>query len=84
MSKSEGKNIVWKEAVREWQRKWDREAKGRHLYAIQNKVDTLRNWGGTRREEIVMLRLRIGHSILNSTLHIIGKHPTGFCSTVRH
>ncbi len=31
MSKSEGKNIVWKEAVREWQRKWDREAKGRHF-----------------------------------------------------
>ncbi len=43
-SKSEGKNIVWKEANgREWQRKWDREAKGRHLYAIQNKVDTLSN-----------------------------------------
>ncbi len=49
------------------------------LYAIQNKVDTLRNCRGTRREEIVMTRLRIGHSILNSTLHIIGKHPTGFC-----
>ncbi len=26
-----------------------------------------------------MTRLRIGHSNLNSTLHIIGKHPTGFC-----
>ncbi len=61
-SKSEGKNIVWKEAVREWQRKWDRGAKGRHLYAIQNQVDTLRNWGGNMREEMGMTRLRIGHS----------------------
>ncbi len=26
-----------------------------------------------------MARLRIGHSNLNSTLHIIGTHPTGFC-----
>ncbi len=46
--------------------KWDREAKGRHLHAIQNKVDTLRKERGTR-EEIVMTILRIGHSNLNST-----------------
>ena len=26
-----------------------------------------------------LTRLRIGHANLNSTLHIIGKHPTGLC-----
>jgi len=26
-----------------------------------------------------MNRLRTGHSKLNSTLRIMGKHPTGFC-----
>lgn len=26
-----------------------------------------------------MNRLRIGHSKLNSTLHIMGKYPIGFC-----
>lgn len=55
------------------------ETKGRHLYAIQSKVGAVKNRGGNRKEEIVMTRLRIGHSNLNSTLHIIGKHPTGFC-----
>lgn len=55
------------------------ETKGRHLYAIQSKVGAVKNRGGNRKEEIVMTRLRIGHSNLNSTFHIIGKHPTGFC-----
>uniref|UniRef100_A0A3B3Q2D7 Reverse transcriptase domain-containing protein n=1 Tax=Paramormyrops kingsleyae TaxID=1676925 RepID=A0A3B3Q2D7_9TELE len=83
MSKAEGKSIVWKEAVREWQQQWDRESKGRHLYGLQNKVGTTRNWGGPRREETVRTRLRIGHSNLNSSLHIIGKHPTGFCEVCK-
>lgn len=79
LSKSEGKSIIWKETIREWQSQWNREIKGRHLYNIQNKVGDVKNRGGNRREEIVMTRLRIGHSNLNSTLHIIRKHPTGFC-----
>jgi len=79
LSKSEGKSIIWKEAIGEWQHQWDMEIKGRHLYAIQSKVGAVKNKGGNRKEEIVMTRLRIGHSNLNGTLHIIGKHPTGFC-----
>ena len=34
---------------------------------------------GYRREEIVLTRLRLGHSALNKTLKLIGKHQTGLC-----
>ena len=33
----------------------------------------------SRREEIWINRLRIGHTSLNAGLKIIGKHPTGNC-----
>jgi len=65
-------------AIREWQHQWDMETRGRHLYAIQSKVEAVKNRGGNRKKEIVMTRLRISHSNLNSTLHIIGKHITVF------
>lgn len=39
----------------------------------------MENKAGNRREETIVTRLRIGHNKLNSTLHIMGKHPTGFC-----
>ena len=35
--------------------------------------------GRNRREEAIFPRLRIGHTGINKTLHIIGKHPTGRC-----
>lgn len=79
LSKAEGKGIVWKEINKEWQQSWDQEIRGRHLYSIQRRVGSEMSRGGSRREEVVMTRLRIGHSNLNETLHIIGKHPTGLC-----
>ena len=38
-----------------------------------------RKVGFKRREENVISRMRIGHTGLNHTLSIIGKHPTGKC-----
>lgn len=35
--------------------------------------------GGSRKEEAVITRLRLGHTALNSMLQRIGKHPTGKC-----
>ena len=32
-----------------------------------------------RREEAFLTRLRVGHSQLNKSLHVTGKHPTGRC-----
>ena len=69
LSRAEGKSIVWKESKMKWQQQRDQEEKGRHLYAIQNRVGTARSGGGNRKEETVITRLRIGHTNLNSTLY---------------
>lgn len=39
----------------------------------------MRSAGRNRREERVISRLRVGHTGLNKTLCIIGKHNTGKC-----
>lgn len=36
--------------------------------------------GRNRKEQVILSRLRMGHSNLNSTLHTMGKHPTGLCN----
>ncbi|XP_055499259.1 uncharacterized protein LOC129701820 isoform X1 [Leucoraja erinacea] len=77
LSKSEGKHIVWKKINQEWQQYWEQETKGRRLYSLQNRVGITARRGGNRREQVVLTRLRIGHTHLNSTLKILGKHPTG-------
>lgn len=81
LSKLEGKGTVWKKTNEKWQQHWEQEVRGRHLglYALQKRVGAGRSRGGNRREETVMTRLRIGHSNLNGTLHIIGKHVNGLC-----
>lgn len=79
LSKSEGKGIVWRSVNQQWQQSWDNATKGRHLYEIQRKVGISRSRGANRKEQVIISRLRIGHSNLNSTLLIIGKHPTGMC-----
>ena len=48
------------------------------MHSIQNIVGIWRVRGGNIKEEIIMTRLRIGHSNLKNTLHITGKRPTGF------
>lgn len=63
----------------EWQRRWDAGVKGRHLFRIKKEVTGFRVQGGSRRDEVVMTRLRLGHCALNGTLRVIGKHGTGLC-----
>lgn len=90
LSKSEGRHIVWKKINQEWQQYWEQETKGRHLYSLQNRVGITARRGGNRREQVVLARLRIGHTHLNSTLKMLGKHLTGMCEechqpeTVQH
>lgn len=79
ISKSETKTVI-KEYVRKiWQENWTKEHKGRHLYKIQPTINTRRRQGYERREDIVLSRLRIGHSLLNASLVLIKKHNTGLC-----
>lgn len=39
----------------------------------------MRSTGRSRREEVIIYRLRFGHTGLNNTLLIIGKHNRGKC-----
>ena len=91
LSKSEGKSIVWQNSVIKWQQLWDQDTKGRHLYSISGRVadSVTACTSGKRKEDVIIARLRIGHTCLNSTLCILGKHQDGLCScqqreTVEH
>ncbi len=61
-----------------------------HLYKIQKKVGLKNNEtvsDSKRREEVIIARIRSGHSSLNGYLHKIRKYPSGFCGdieTVKH
>ncbi len=46
--------------------------KGRHLYNIQEKVCLERKKFGKRKDDVLMSRMRIGHS-----LYRMGEHDTG-------
>ena len=77
LSKAEGKSLIWKEINNQWNQNWKQEEKGRHLYKLQSVVGEVGCYGDNRTEQVIMSRIRIGHSKLNSTLNIIGKHTTG-------
>lgn len=49
------------------------------MHQIQSIVGKGRITGRSRYEENMITRLRLGHTRLNSTLHLIGKNPTGLC-----
>lgn len=80
LSKSEIKVLIWSKLVKEWQDKWNNETKGRFLYNLRNKVNqNVKCIGKSRKEEVIFNRVVLGHSNLNSTLKITGKHPNGLC-----
>ena len=79
ISKAEAKGIVWEMANLKWQERWDREEKGRHFYQAQHNVKERRVGRGRRREEIIWMRVRLGHCALNKTLKLVGRHQSGLC-----
>lgn len=78
-SKTEIKTIIKSEMIRKWQNKWNNGSTGRHLYNIQKDVGRMRLTGRNTLEDSIISRLRLGHTRLNKTLQLIGKHPTGLC-----
>ncbi len=48
--------------------------KGRNLQSLVGRERTSR---GRRKEDYIISRLRLGHTGLNSAMHIVGIHPTG-------
>lgn len=80
LSKSEMKVLIWSKLIEEWQVEWNNGTKGRFLFSILNKVNqNIKCISKSRKEEIIFSRILLGHSNLNSTLKIIGKHPNGLC-----
>ena len=67
-----------------WQEYWDINETGRHFNGLQKQVGKRGAVGGSRKEEEVITRLRLGHRKLNSMVQRIGKHPTGKCSLCDH
>ncbi len=79
ISKAEIKVFVWNKITIQWQGIWNTENKGNHLYQIQQKVREGPSLGKSRRERCLLNRIRLGHTRLNPSLHVMGKHPTGHC-----
>lgn len=73
-----------------WQRDWENEPRGRHYFSCQPLVKNNRLLlGSSRKDQVVITRLRLGHCGLAAYLKIVGKHPNGLCQcgqmeTVRH
>ncbi|XP_061747026.1 uncharacterized protein LOC133545438 [Nerophis ophidion] len=78
-SKEEVKSIIKIEHNKKWQDNWNKETKGREFYKVQRKVGVMRGGGRNRKEEDIITRMRLGHTYLNSSLKLIGKHTTGLC-----
>ncbi len=73
LSKSERRrSVVWKKTVGSGNKR-------RHLHKIQSRVGLVKNRGRNYKEDVIMSRLKLGRSNLNSTLYIIGKHPAVYC-----
>lgn len=67
------KVLIQREIMKQWQAQWDLERKGRHLHSIQRQVGKGARVGSNRRDEVVMARLRIGHTLLNDTQFRVGQ-----------
>lgn len=75
MSRLEGKSTV---AVKNQERvaAGVNRGKGRRLCSIQDEAGEIIDRGKNRRGELAMTPLRMGHGIMNSALHVIGKAST--------
>ncbi len=78
LSKAEFKRVISVEVNKKWQKLWNSESKGRPLFQIQEYVGKEGKRYGNRKKDVIISRLRIGHTALNS-LYKIGKHESGKC-----
>lgn len=79
LSKAEFKRVITFEVRKKWQKLWNSGSKGRHLFQIQEYVGNERKRYGNRKKDVIISRLRIGHTALNNSLYKIGKHESGEC-----
>lgn len=75
LSKAEIKGLSGVKMEKKWQNIWDTGRTMRHLYNIHRNVGMVRKTD--RKREVIMTRLRIGHTTMNKILFIIEKHEPG-------
>ncbi len=74
------KSVINRKIIRIWQQRWENSSKGRWYYNIVKSVGKKDQfYGRHRKEEVMISRLRMGHTGLNSTLALMGKHGNGMC-----
>lgn len=64
--------------MKAWQTHWDegnKSTSSMQYKDLSGRNDS--NRGKNSREQQIILRLRIGHTGLNKTIQLIGKHPSG-------
>ncbi len=79
LSQAEFRRVISVEVNKKWQNLWNSESKGRHLFQIQEYVGNETKRYGNRKKDVIIARLRIGHTALNHSLYKIGKHESGRC-----
>ncbi len=76
----EAKSLI-KKAVRDlWQKKWDTDNKGRHYYNIQKSITVKTFKGKSRKDEVILGRLRLRQTGLKSTLCLMTKCVSDKCN----
>jgi len=77
--------------LRKWQSEWTSSDTGSDYRAIEPDVSLTRKFADpSRRKEVTITRLRLGHCCLNAQLKLWGRHDSGNCDecdapeTVRH
>ncbi len=66
---------------RKWQERWNNASKGSSFYRSHtpNINERPKIWGSTRKEQVLLTRVRCDQLRLNQNLFKQGKHPTGQC-----
>ncbi len=80
LGRNEIKSVINRKIIRIWQQRWENSSKGRWYYNIVKSVGKKEQlYGRHRKEEVMISRLRMGHTGLNSTIALVGKHENGMC-----
>ncbi len=70
-SKAESKVKIRNIIMKILQKQWDEGKKGCHLYNIKQEVGRMKSTGRHTREHTFISRLRLGHTGLNNTMHLL-------------
>ncbi len=79
LGRNEIKSVINRKIIRIWQQRWENSSKGRWYYNVKSVGKKEQFYGRHRKEEVMISRLRMGHTGLNSTLALMGKYGNGMC-----